>query len=245
MERWRAHESRFHPARKSRTFTAAGAVPEQAFGRPPSPIVVSSIDAELSILERELAERATEERPLPFPEAFALEPEARRMLYRLTRLVAPATVIETGVANGVSSWFFLRAFAANGRGTLYSIDYPILDRRMRDRIGCLVPPNDREAWKLLLGDSGRILRSFRGQGLAADMFLHDSEHSYALMRRELAGAWSLVRDGGLILCDDIDANSAFEEFAAALPDGTSIVRSGRMGIVRKPARIPSAVMSTP
>lgn len=46
------------------------------------------------------------------------------VLYALVRILQPRVAIETGVAEGVSSAFFLQALEDNGDGQLYSIDLP-------------------------------------------------------------------------------------------------------------------------
>jgi predicted O-methyltransferase YrrM len=48
-------------------------------------------------------------------------------LYAISRKVAPERIIETGVANGISSLFILAALDENQTGTLYSIDYPFAE----------------------------------------------------------------------------------------------------------------------
>jgi hypothetical protein len=40
------------------------------------------------------------------------------------RSLKPRVIVETGVASGLSSAHILRALAANGTGTLHSIDLP-------------------------------------------------------------------------------------------------------------------------
>jgi hypothetical protein len=45
--------------------------------------------------------------------------------------------------------------------------------------------------------------------------MHDSEHSEACMRFEFDTAWAALRDGGVLAADDVNANRAFADFAAA------------------------------
>jgi hypothetical protein len=44
--------------------------------------------------------------------------------YALVKILKPATVVETGVGAGVSSWTILKAMEENERGRLVSIDLP-------------------------------------------------------------------------------------------------------------------------
>ena len=46
------------------------------------------------------------------------------LLYFLTRYLSPGNVLETGVAAGFSSYAILSALQKNGKGTLYSSDFP-------------------------------------------------------------------------------------------------------------------------
>jgi len=50
-------------------------------------------------------------------------------LYALVRLLEPDHIIETGVSSGVSSAHFLLGVRRNRRGTVHSIDLPLLARR--------------------------------------------------------------------------------------------------------------------
>ena len=46
-----------------------------------------------------------------------------------------------------------------------------------------------------------------------DFFLHDSEHSYECMSFEFRNAWDALREGGVLVADDVNVNSAWDEFA--------------------------------
>jgi predicted O-methyltransferase YrrM len=52
----------------------------------------------------------------------SIDYESGTALYVLVRIFKPEVVVETGVANGVSSSFILKALDQNSRGKLYSID---------------------------------------------------------------------------------------------------------------------------
>src|SRR5262249_16918185 len=51
-------------------------------------------------------------------------PEEGSALFFLVRALRPATVVETGTANGTSTTYLLAALARNGAGRLVSIDLP-------------------------------------------------------------------------------------------------------------------------
>jgi predicted O-methyltransferase YrrM len=134
--------------------------------------------------------------------------------YAVVRAFQPKIVVETGVANGVSSAYILLALQANGRGTLYSIglnDPQYLPAGKS--LGWVVPKMLRSPWKLLVGDSRTILPELLGEIGSTDIFIHDSLHTYEHMLWEYRLAYPHLRLGGLLFSDDARWNSAFPEFA--------------------------------
>ena len=49
-----------------------------------------------------------------------------------------------------------------------------------------------------------------------DFFMHDSEHSYECMSFEFRAAWEALRAGGVLVADDVNVNTAWEEFTRAV-----------------------------
>lgn len=141
-----------------------------------------------------------------------------RWLYAAVRVARPEIVIETGVAAGTSSWLILNALAKNGEGRLYSIDLPNRDPTRpynvgEESTGRLVPEQLRPRWELLLGDShGRLPEVLDDVG-AVDLFFHDSEHSLQAMTREFEAVLPRIKDGGLIVSDDVQKNRAFSQMS--------------------------------
>jgi hypothetical protein len=93
-----------------------------------------------------------------------------RLLYYSTRLERPEIVVETGVFDGLSSAFILKALRDNGHGRLCSIDLPARTPvrastdKMRDATlpagaepGWIVPDALRARWALRLGASRTLL----------------------------------------------------------------------------------------
>ena len=67
------------------------------------------------------------------------------LLYFLTRYLVPKNVLETGVAAGFSSYAILSALKKNGKGTLYSSDFPYFRIKDPERyIGIVVEKNLRK-----------------------------------------------------------------------------------------------------
>jgi predicted O-methyltransferase YrrM len=168
------------------------------------------------------------------------DPSLGELSYRIVRAVQPARVVETGVAGGVTSAYLLAGLADNGAGRLDSVDLPPLAMHSAGLVGGLVPAELRGPWYYHWGSSRRVLpallRSLDGE---LDVFIHDSDHSYAAMRWELEAAWPALRAGGWLLADDVHHHGAFADVAAALGLEAVYVeqpaKRGRTGIIVKPA----------
>ena len=138
--------------------------------------------------------------------------------YQLCRMLAPATVVETGVFFGLSSAKWLQGLHDNGRGSMYSIDLPGGNWPGGRRYpagagpGFAVPAHLRNRWKLRLGPSQELLSPLLEQLGEIDIFFRDSEHTYEAMTFEFNCAWPHLRDGGLLISDDVDRNTAFQDF---------------------------------
>jgi hypothetical protein len=156
---------------------------------------------------------------------------AARDYYAVVRKLDPSTVVETGVCNGISTLSILLAIQQNGSGELYSIDYPLradesLNEFRQETFegyggaaipsdkdpGWIVPDELRSAWELTIGKSQRELPNLIANLENIDMFAHDSEHSHPCMMFEFELAYEWMNDGGVILSDDINWNSAFSVF---------------------------------
>ena len=146
------------------------------------------------------------------------------VLYALVRHYKPGLMIETGVAQGVSTYFILKAMHENRRGKLISIDEPNYNPKgyidnggNRDNVyipkgrqaGWLVPEEYRYRWSLRIGRSDIRLPLIRRD--KPDMFFHDSDHSYKNMKYELEWAIANIKSGGVIIADDTSRNTAWIE----------------------------------
>ncbi len=153
-------------------------------------------------------------------------------LYAVLRKLQPGLTVETGVCNGVSTAFLLLALDANGAGELHSLDLPEVAGEDYEpgtfwdgkggavipagkEPGWMIPARLRGRWHLHLGRSQDELPGLLERLGTIDFFMHDSEHSEACMRFEFDAAWEALRDGGVLAADDVNANSAFSDFAAA------------------------------
>jgi predicted O-methyltransferase YrrM len=153
----------------------------------------------------------------------------RIYLYAILRTLKPRIAVETGVANGFSTAFALLALERNGEGELNSIDYPrtfgedaesfhegigIVGVPAEHESGWLVPERVRERWTLRLGRSQDELPPLLESLGAIDSFMHDSEHSFDCLWFEFTSAWRVLREGGVLISDDVNSTAAFPQFAS-------------------------------
>jgi predicted O-methyltransferase YrrM len=166
------------------------------------------------------------------------------ILYLLVRTLRPERVIETGVAQGISTTFILEAMAANGRGHLVSVDLPsyaatggapptgVRGHRVSLKAGFqpgwLVPEPLRNRWELILGDAKEVLPRLPED--PPDLFVHDSLHTYEHMMFELEWAFGRQHPGSAVVCDDADWNPAFRTFLARHPGAFETVVPDKVGV---------------
>ncbi len=134
-----------------------------------------------------------------------------RICYLLCRLLRPRSIVETGVAHGVTSAYMLQALAENACGRLQSIDLPPLAADADSHVGSFVPLELRTRWDLRLGSAKALLPRVIDDIRGMDVFVHDSLHTYNHMRWEFETALAALRPGGVLIADDIEGNQAFEE----------------------------------
>ncbi len=145
-----------------------------------------------------------------------------RVAWCLTRHLGAASVVETGVARGISSRVILEALKRNGDGRLCSIDLPALDNAIHSEIGAAVPSDLRSRWTYLNGTSRRRLPALLAELGEINLFVHDSSHTTRNLRFELERAWSAMRKGAIV-ADDIERNEAFGQFTRSRPDVPAFV----------------------
>jgi len=138
------------------------------------------------------------------------------IVYTCVRAIKPSIAVETGVASGSSSYYILQAMELNRKGNLYSIDLPNMNPGAlipsEKSVGWMIPRELKHRWHLTLGRSQEKLTELLQKLKTIDMFLHDSEHTYETMMFEYETAWLHLREGSVLLSDDIHWNRAFYEF---------------------------------
>jgi len=154
--------------------------------------------------------------------------------YAAIRAFRPAIVVETGVANGVSSSYLLLAMEKNGVGKLHSID--IGDNSYvpaGKTTGWIVPDFLIPRWNFRIGDSKILLPKLLEELGSIDVFIHDSLHVYDHMLWEYRAAYPYIRPGGLLFSDDALWNKAFPEFVAEVHGKKHAIVRG-VGFLKKP-----------
>lgn len=182
-----------------------------------------TIHTEVEVLMADIGIDASYEAPppdnppeiaMPFPVFYNSEELTRESLWNVVRATRPSTVVETGVANGVSTRTFLRALDLNGHGALHSFD---VDGRVLE----VVSPHDADRWvpKILQPRAAmtQLENWAKETDVHVDVWFHDSDHGFAWQLQEFQLASRVLRPGGLLISDDVDGTEAFAEFAKATP----------------------------
>lgn len=156
-----------------------------------------------------VAARAQARTDLPYPQYYAAELGTLVALYALVRLRAPEVVVESGVANGLSTEVILHALERSGRGELHSVDIaagvgPLVTNGGRWTLH-VIDPEDDGAFPSIVQALPRV-----------DVFFHDGDHSHRGQTLEYTTVWPRLADGGLLLSDDVDLSYAFLDFVGAL-----------------------------
>ncbi len=164
-----------------------------------------ALGKEYADVEQRLAARRAATTPR-YPDFFAVESRTGLALYLVVRLLQPACVVETGVADGLSSAIILAALRRNGKGELHSLD-------IADDVGVLV--DDREGWELHVagGSPEAALRELVAHVPPIEMFFHDADHRFLNQLFEYETVARVAAPGALIASDDVNFSYAFDTFA--------------------------------
>ena len=139
-------------------------------------------------------------------------------------LTRPQSVVETGVAMGFTSAVILAALQDNASGALHSVDLPPLQVDPGSFTGQVVPSELRARWSLTLGPTRTVLPALTPSVAPIDLFVHDSDHSYAGQLEDYRLAWPDIAPGATLISDDV-CNAAFLDFAAEVGERPWLVGS--------------------
>ena len=141
----------------------------------------------------------------------------------------PQKIVETGVARGITAAHILSTLTENSQGHLWSIDLPPLRPDWYRQSRSAVAPRLYPRWTFIRGATKRHLPKLLSKLGTIDIFIHDSGHTRPNMLREMRTAWSHIRPGGWLFCDDIYSNDAFETVSGEFGCPSVIVKDDSTG----------------
>lgn len=158
----------------------------------------------------------------------------RVLIYVLIRYLKPKHLLETGVYYGGNTVFLLAAVHKNQYGTVHSIDLPDIKIRKRsvkgDNIdnlarhafvgdselydealepGFIVPDYLKGKWKYLEGSSIEVIPTLNYE---FGFYIHDSDHSFHFLNKELAVSMDKMSKDAVIVVDDLNWSNSFFKF---------------------------------
>jgi predicted O-methyltransferase YrrM len=205
----------------SRSWIAAGAQDPATFARAIAPDLwdeATEFSEELNARAEPILER------IPYKLHGGAD---HRFLYWLTRVTKPETVVETGVCAGWTSQTFLAAMRRNGRGELYSSDFPLFHiPHPESIIGCLVEDDLRDRWHLYVDADETNLPRIIAQVPAVDIFHYDSDKTYAGRSFGVDLVQTKLSSNGVIIMNDVRNDTWFYDRAAA-DEGETTIFLGR------------------
>ena len=138
------------------------------------------------------------------------------LLYFLILKFKPINIVETGVAAGWSSLFILRALKKNGKGFLFSSDFPYFRLKNPEKyIGYLAQnETNKNSWCLDIRGDDLALQNFvqKLKRNEIDLFHYDSDKSYSGRTKALKILNSKISSKTIIIFDDIQNNLHFKDY---------------------------------
>jgi hypothetical protein len=122
-------------------------------------------------------------------------------LYTFIVSTKPETVIETGVANGITTNVIMRALEQTG-GTLHSFDIDSRTSNVYTGFG-------KWEFHLLKEDYKSDLAESVSQICKPSLWVHDSNHGFKWQAFEYSLAHKTLDIGGTLVSDDIDSSTAW------------------------------------
>ena len=160
----------------------------------------------------------------------------RVLIYVLVRHIKPEHILETGVYYGGNTAFLLAAIHKNNIGTLHSIDLPdskiqslrenseenkniarhslVGDSEYYNNAlspGFIVPEYLKERWDFISGNSLDVIPAMNQE---FGFYLHDSDHSFDFLNRELSLATKKLKKNAVIVVDDLTWSNSFYKYCS-------------------------------
>lgn len=154
--------------------------------------------------------------------------------YGVVRALKPDLVVETGIHDGLGSAVLLAAIAANGHGTVVSID-------PRPQAGWLVPNYLRSHWNPMRATSHAALPQLADIGV----FIHDSVRSSEVEAWELETALARRASPFALMSNRANLDSTFSDVATAAGGSPSLFYERPIGTFYSGAAIGLAIFPGP
>jgi predicted O-methyltransferase YrrM len=138
-------------------------------------------------------------------------PNLCAILYSYIRASKPKIIVETGVANGITTNVIISALEKSG-GVLHSFD--VLPE-------CRNVASDSRHWEFHIfprKGSRKALKSAILDLKPVDVWIHDSDHGSLWQEFEFRLALDNLAPNGVLISDDIDASSAWGELSKSFFD---------------------------
>jgi hypothetical protein len=162
--------------------------------------------SEIFPTEYQLAIQKQNSCPIKMGGAGALE-----LIYAACEFTKAENVLETGVAYGWSSLAALQSLVKRN-GHLYSSDMPYLGQDGDQYVGYVVPEDLKKNWRLFRhADKESLPKIFLYQK-EFDVVHYDSDKAYEGMFWAYGELYKHLKKGGVFISDDINDNSAFQDF---------------------------------
>ena len=146
------------------------------------------------------------------------------LLYYLSEYLKAENVIETGVAYGWSALAILLSLSSRKNAKLISTDMPYPGLDNSEYVGCVIPDNLKEKWKLISESDTYALPKALDRFNHLDLCHYDSDKYYEGRMWAYPQLWELLRCGGILISDDIENNLAFKDFSKSLGKTPLIVK---------------------
>lgn len=140
------------------------------------------------------------------PAKFDSAEELAVFLYAYVIAFKPRIIIETGVANGISTNMIMSALEQY-QGVLHSFD-------INPKCAFVYSGSGNWNFHLLKKNYAKQLKSKTQNLKNVDLWIHDSDHSYSWQKFEYSIASQLLTpNSGMLVSDDVDTTSAFGKFS--------------------------------
>ncbi len=163
------------------------------------PVILDSLDIDLG--EQLFNEIIYQQSGTNFGKNFDCESGLATFLYAYVVKVKPSVVVETGVANGITTNVLMRALEKTG-GVLHSFD---VDARTKN----VYSGSGQWEFHLLKNNLERDLQHQVSKIGKVDLWIHDSNHGYKWQAFEYELARESLNSDGLVVSDDVDASTAW------------------------------------